>query len=211
MTQARDGASRVTDPPFPPMYRRVLGLLVSLGLTACVLAPGSAGPTRILLFDGSVQIAAPPGYCVITDKSTQTADSAVVLIGRCQDGALAKAAVVTVTVGAPGSAAVLAAGGDARAAFFTSPAGRATLAPSGRANDVAVSKAVMAGADFLILLTDRQNGSYWRAITALKGRLVTVSALGTDAAPLAPEDSRDLLNAALLALHRANPAPSLPG
>lgn len=192
---------------FPILRRRALPFLAGLALGACVMAPGGAGPAQISLFDGSVKVAAPPGYCVITDKATQTGASAVVLIGRCQDGAQAKAAVVTVTVGDPGSAAVLAAGGEALAAFFTSAPGRATLAPSGRASDVSVTKAVMAGDDFLMLLADRQNGSYWRAVTGLKGRLVTVSAMGTNEMPLAAENSRDLLNAALLALHRANPTP----
>lgn len=192
-------------------WRALLTGLAGLSLAACVMAPVGAGPTQIALFDGSVRVAAPPGYCVITDKATQTGAQAVVLIGRCQDGARAKAAVVTVTVGDPGSAAVLVAGGEALAAFFSSAPGRATLAPSGRASDVAVNKAAMAGSDFLMLLTDKTSGTYWRAITGLKGRLVTVTAMGTAEDPLAAENSRELLNAALLALHRANSTPGEPG
>ncbi len=201
----------MSNPVIRPFRRIACALGLGLALSGCVVPGSGAGPAQISLFGGSVKVAAPPGYCVITDKATLTGASAVVLIGRCQDGARARAAVVTVTVGDPGSAAVLAAGGEALAAFFTSAPGRATLAPSGRASDVAVGKAVMAGDDFLMLLTDRTNGTYWRAITGLKGRLVTVTAMGSEEMPLAPENSRDLLNAALLALHRANPAPNAPG
>ena len=134
----------------------------------------------------------------------------MVLIGRCRDGSQADAALVTVTIGTPGSAAVLAAGGQQLSDFFTSPEGLATLARSGKAADVVVSEALMAEGDFLMLLTDDLAGTYWRAITGLNGRLVTVAAAGTQQVSLTPERARAILDASLLALHRANPpaAPS---
>ncbi len=179
--------------------------LALLGLAACVPGLPGSGPARIALFGGSLIVAAPYGYCINPETATQTGDLAVVLIGRCRDGSQAAAALVTVTVGPPGSAGVLAAGGPELAAFFTSAQGRATLARSGKAADVTISRAVMAGGDFVMLLTDRSAGTYWRAITGLRGRVVTVSAAGTQDVTLTPESGRDVLNATLAALHSANP------
>ncbi len=191
-------------------YRIGLLGLCLLGPAACVLSLPGAAPTQMALFDNTLTIAAPRGYCVDPQSATQTGDSAVVLIGRCRDGSQADAALVTVTVGAPGSAAVLAAGGQQLSDFFTSPEGLAALARSGKAADVVVSKALMAEGDFLMLLTDASAGTYWRAITGLNGRLVTVAAAGTQQVALTPERARVILDATLVALHRANP-PAAPG
>lgn len=200
----------MTQHPTPrgiPLRALALGLAL-LGLAACLPGLTGSGPARIALFGGSLIVAAPYGYCINPETATQTGESAVVLIGRCRDGSQAAAALVTVTVGPSGSAAVMAAGGPELAAFFTSQQGRATLARSGEASDVTISRAVMAGGDFVMLLTDRSAGTYWRAITGLRGRVVTVSAAGTDAVTLTPEAGRDVLNATLAALHSANPPTS---
>jgi hypothetical protein len=187
---------------------RALGFAALLaGLSACQTGFPGAGPTQIALFDGALKVAAPPGYCIDPETAVETGDSAVVLIGRCRDGSAITAALVTVTVGSPGSAGVLAAGNQALSDFFTSAQGRATLSRSGRAEDVTVSRAVAAEGDFLMLLTDRNAGTYWRAIIGLKGRVVTVSAAGTDEVKLNPESARKVLDATLAALRRANPAP----
>lgn len=190
-----------------PSGRLAVLVFCVLLLGACQLGFPGAGPRQAELFGGDVTAATAAGYCIDGSKSVETADSAVVMIGRCFYGARARPAVVTVTVGAPGSAAVLAAGPEALAAFFTSPEGRATLARSGLAEDVDVTTAVQSGEDFLILLTDGDSGPYWRAVTGLSGRLVTVSAMGTSRAPLDEDGSRAVLDAALAALRRANPAP----
>ncbi len=181
--------------------------LATLGLSGCVAGTLGSGPARTTLFDGGFTVAAPNGYCIDPQTATQTGDTAVVLIGRCRDGSQAAAALVTVTVGSAGSGAVMAAGGPELAAFFTTDQGRATLARSGQTGDVTITKAVMAGPDFVMLLTDRRLGTYWRAVTALRGRAVTVSAAGTDGVDVSPEKGRDILNATLTALHKANPAP----
>lgn len=204
--QNKAGANRVI--PFP-LFRIRLHAAAPLGviaLTGCLASIPGIGPTQIRLFDGALTVAAPNGYCVNPEPSTQTGGSAVVLIGRCRDGSQAQAAIVTVTVGEPGSGGVMAAGGEALSAFFVSNEGRATLARSGNPRDVTVMRAVLAGDDFLMLLNDTSASPYWRAITALNGRVITVSAAGTAAVPLTPEQSRDIVNASLLALHQANPA-----
>lgn len=206
------GAKRVTS-KVSFLLRPLLGLFVkraglflplAFALAACQLSLPGSGPTTIALFDGSLTVAAPSGYCIDPQTATQTGESAVVLIGRCRATSKATAALVTVTVGVPGSAAVMAAGGETLAAFFTSADGRATLSRSGNPSDVTVNRAVMAGEDFLMLLSDQTVGTYWRAITGMRGRVLTVSAGGTVEVPLTPEASREILDATLAALHAAN-------
>jgi hypothetical protein len=48
-------------------------------------------------------------------------------------------------------------------------------------------------------------GEHWRAVIGVAGRLVTISATGTETVPLAPAESRKVLDLALVALARANP------
>lgn len=183
----------------------LLRLAAVLLLAACQMSLPGSGPTRMALFGGAVTVAAPFGYCVNPASARIAEDSAVVLIGRCKDGSEADAALVTVSVGGPGSAAVLAAGGQGLADFFTSGPGRATLARSGRAGDVRILRAVTSGEDFLMLLADRSAGPYWRAVIGLRGRLVTVAAAGTEQVPLTAEKARRILDATLSALRAANP------
>lgn len=190
-----------------PLWGPALAILSLMLLSACQLGFPGAGPRQAKLFGGEVTVATASGYCIDGSKSEETADSAVVMIGRCFYGARARPAVITVTLGPPGSAAVLAAGPDALAAFFMSPEGRASLARSGRAEDANVSTAIQSGADFLMLITDRETPPYWRAITGLSGRLATVSAMGTSRVALDEAGSRKILETTLAALHRANPAP----
>lgn len=198
--------------PIAVLSRRFFGpagilALAGLALMGCVPGIGGSGPAKIALFGGGFTVAAPNGYCIDPQTATQTGDTAVVLIGRCRDGSQAAAALVTVTVGSAGSGAVMAAGGQELAAFFTTDQGRATLARSGQTSDVTITRAVMAGPDFVMLLSDRSLGTYWRAVSAMRGRAVTVSAAGTDGVEVSPEKGRDILNATLAALHRANPSP----
>jgi hypothetical protein len=156
------------------------------------------------LFEGAFNVAAPKGYCINPQTAMQTGDTAVILIGRCRDGSQATAALVTVTVGTAGSGAVMAAGGEQLAAFFTSDQGRATLARSGQTGDVTISRAAMAGTDFVMLLSDSSVGTYWRGITALRGRAVSVSAVGTETVEVSPDLGREILDATLASLRDAN-------
>jgi hypothetical protein len=98
----------------------------------------------------------------------------------------------------------MAAGGEQLAAFFTSDQGRATLARSGQTGDVTISRAAMAGNDFVMLLSDSSVGTYWRGITALRGRAVSVSAVGTETVEVSPDLGREILDATLASLHDAN-------
>ena len=135
-------------------------------------------------------------------------------MGRCTDAAPVAPAVISLTVGEAGTSAVLAAGGQALADYFTSAPGRAAVARSGRASDVRVQEAFGKGAEgggaFLLHLADRGVGEYWRAVVGVRGRLVTVSVTPPEDQPLPPEAGRDLLEQVLAGLIRANAVKTTP-
>lgn len=177
--------------------------LVTLLLGGCVATGG--GIRSVALLDGAVTAAAPAGYCIAPGAGRRGTDSAVVLMGRCSARSEADPAVLTLSVGEAGSAGAMSAGGEALAAYFASAEGRAALSRDGRAADVRLLEAVMVDGAFLLHVTDAAVGDYWRAITGLRGRLVTVSAAGPDGQALPDAKGRALVEAAVAALKRANP------
>lgn len=173
-------------------------LVLMLGLQACV-APGGGGGT-VAMFGGEMKAAAPAGYCIEPTASSAQGDSAVVLMGRCGGAEGVAPALITVSIGGPGSSAVLKTGAKALSDYFLSAAGRAALARDGRAGSVKVVQTSVADGALMLRVADRTVGDYWRAILGLKGRLVTISVTAPD-----PETGRTLLEAAMAAMRRANP------
>ena len=187
--------------------KAVFGVMFAAILVAgCVPQTGIGSSRSAPVLGGALQIGVPPGYCIDGSASRERGDNAVILMGRCNDGAKAIPALVSVAVGQAASAGVMAAGGTALAGFFTSSQGRATLSRDGRAADIKVLAVLSVGDAFLLHLQDRRVGEYWRAVIGIKGRLVTVSATGTPELPLTAADSRKVLESVLAALRKANPA-----
>lgn len=185
-----------------PVLRCVL--LAALVLAGC----DAGGPVarEVAVLGGEIHVRAPQFYCVDTQTARSAADSAVVLIGRCTAGGQVAAALVTVTIGRAASGGVMLAGTEALRAFMSSPAGRRALARSGRAEDVEVLESGVIGDRLLLHLNDRSAGDYWRAVIGIKGRLVTISASGSDEVPLTPNAGRQLVDQTVEALIAANPA-----
>jgi hypothetical protein len=179
-------------------------LFLALALVGCVAGSNFSSSRSAPVLNGAMQIGVPPGYCIDGKASRQSRETAVILMGRCTDAMKAKPALITVSIGQGGSAGVMTAGGPALAAFFTSQQGRATLSRDGRASDIRVLTALGSGDALLLRLKDRQVGEYWRAVVGIKGRLVTISATGTDQVPLAPQDGRDVVDSVLNALRSSN-------
>ncbi len=189
------------------MVKRVLRLVAALGLLAGCQPGSMPGTSRqVQVLGGAVAIGLPQDYCINRAAGREGPDSAVIVMGRCSSAATVAPALVTVTVGQAGSAGVMTAGPAALAQFFASPAGRATLSRDGQAADIRILEALSAGSAFLLHLDDRQQGEYWRAITGLRGRLVTVSATGAPGVPLDPAAGRRLIDRVLANLQSANPA-----
>jgi hypothetical protein len=190
--------------PIRRYFRSAAALVVVLIGTGCQMANSPLAPPPTAVLDGAVSVAGPRGYCVDPAATHELADAAVALIGRCPGALAVTPALLTMTVGPAASAGVLAAGGPAMTEYFTSAEGRAALSRSGQALDVRVIAAVGVGDAYLLHLQDRAVGEYWRAVVGLNGRLVTVSANGTQGAPLPPPVGRALLDATLIALRRVN-------
>lgn len=176
----------------------LLGLLVVLA--GCVQGPTRTAP----VLGGELQLALPQGYCIDQASSRQGKDQAVVLMGRCSSASAPEAALITVAVGNAGSASVLRGGGADLAELFKSDKGRALLARSGRARDVRILSASQQGELFLLRLNDRKLGDYWRAVTGVRGRLVTVSATGAPGEALPPEAGRALVTSVAGNIRRIN-------
>ena len=175
-----------------------------LAVTGCTLTLPSAGLRELTVLDGAVRVAAPPGYCIDKDASVALGPAVVVMIGRCTYGGRVAAAVVTLTIGAPASAGVLVEGPDVLGTFFTSAQGRRILARDGNPGHVQILKQQVFAGALLLHLDDRISGAYWRAITAIKGRLVTISASGTAQAPLTAAQGLALVQDMTLLLAKRN-------
>ena len=177
-------------------------------LAGCQIDPGGfapAGQARALsVLGGAMTVAAPAGYCIDQRSARQQADGAVVLMGRCSGGSNLAPAVISVTIGVAGSAGVLADGGAAMAAFFQTTSGRAALSRTGTPEDVQVVQAANSNGSFKLRIVETGVGDYWRAVTGLSGRLVTLSVQGPATATLDPTEGRRLLDASILAIRKAN-------
>jgi len=195
-------------PPFSCLSQLAGRLAAVAVLAGCALTSVPMVQHPVAILGGSLSVAGPRGYCFDQASGQQSGDTAVVLMGRCRGALAVQPALLTISVGPPASAGAMAAGGVALSTFFTSSAGRAALARDGRAADVRVIEAVGVGDSYLLRVSDRAVGEYWRALVGLRGRLVTVSANGAQGAPLAPAAGRKLVDATLLALRTANPSRS---
>ncbi len=151
-----------------------------------------------------VRVAAPAGYCIVREPGT---GPGLVLMGRCAGVTDRPPAVLTATVGAPGSGIDVARRGQDLAAYFQSAAGRKALSASGRADSVQVLEALGRGKAFLIRIRDRSRGAppeSWRAVLTLNGRMVTLTASGTGRAPLGRENGKRLMVSFVDAMEAAN-------
>lgn len=183
-------------------------------LAGCVPEVGgfAMAPQRVqAVLAGAVTVTGPNGYCVEPTAVLETADTALVLIGRCKGGATDRhaPAILTAAVGEVGSGLDVATSAAALAGFFGSKPGRAALSRSGRAANVTVLETVAVGEVFVIRLTDTSpdptaSPESWRAVLALAGRLVTLTVTGALEAPLDAEAGRALLDRFIAAMQAAN-------
>lgn len=187
--------------------RAAFPILVGAGLTGCQQGNGlpalSLLPANEVLsvYGGDVRVAGPRHYCPDKSSLRETEETAIVLLGRCSASSEAPPAVVTVSVGAKGSAGVLQSDGAALAAFLLSDAGRASLSRNNRAGDIDIRAARMEKGVFLVQVDDREQGRYWRGMLPVAGYLVSVTATGPS---LSPDESHELVQQTARALQNAN-------
>lgn len=182
-------------------------LLALAFLTACV--EGTAAGRKAEILGGAMQVGLAAGFCIDQSASREGQDSLILLMGRCNSAVAETPAIITVSVGPSGSESAIRDGNGALAAFFTSEAGRKMLSRDGRARDVTILRAFDESGVFTMQVRDRAVGDYWRAVTAIRGRLITVSVAGPEGAPLPAETGRQLLARAVAEMIKAN-APAQP-
>ncbi len=178
---------------------RTLALSLLLVLPGCLTGPEVTrrAPEKIAVAGRSVVVAGPPGYCVDTAATKDSATGAFVLLGSCASiagtsraGAPAAPALLTASV-SPTSPAAAAASVDQLADFFRSDFGRAALARNGQAGAVRILNMRARGGALYIHASDTSGNptgslmpDYWRGIFNLGGRLVTVTVIGFAERPL---------------------------
>ncbi len=195
--------------PIAATLRRSL-LVAQMALAACDGADPGLGMHETKVLHGAIKVASSPGYCIDPKASVVRGDAITVLMGRCTARGGVAAAVVSITIGPPASAGVLLAGPDALAQFFTSGSGRRVLSRDGVAGHVVVVQARVDAGSLLLHVNDQTAGEYWRVITAIKGRLVTISASGAEGAPLTPDQGLKLVRDELSLLNKRNPDKVIP-
>ncbi|VDC27224.1 hypothetical protein [Pseudogemmobacter humi] len=180
-------------------------LFPALLLAACVPATtGGGSGASVSFLNGEIRAVPPSGYCTDPRASHDSGQGAVILMGRCPGKGAAVPALITVTLGAPGSSAVLKNGAKALSDYFVSPPGRAALARDGRPGSVRVAKTALSEGALVLRVEDRAVGGYWRAVLGLKGRLVTISVMAPEGASLPEEAGREILERTMASMRAAN-------
>lgn len=197
------------------------GIALATGLSLALGDPAAAevkSPRGVALMNGAVKLAGPAGYCVDMQAAEGGESSVFVLLASCAalngtGPAPKQVAVLTasVVVGAPTSVPL-----EDRfpemAGFFRSREGRAALSRAGDAGSVQVHTVTAVDDVMFLRITDAAASAggqpvepgYWRAIFALKGRIVTLSVLGLRDGPLEADDQRELLDSFVRAVRKAN-------
>ena len=204
-----------------PLFKAGLFAAV-LALSACIDGGASLGPPQFSVASagGAVTIAGPGGYCVDRQLSrVQNSDSFVVL-GSCAalaEGGVAPAgapAILTATVsGAPASAVP---GPAALETFLRSEDGRRTLARDNRAESVTILRTRSDNGTLMLNIRDTSPGgigrgtedAYWRAVFAVRDRLVTATVLAFSERPLTAEGGFRLLGRFVARIRAVNPGPA---
>lgn len=178
----------------------------------------SAGIRTLSLLDGSVRVRSPDGYCI--DQGASDAASGFVVLAGCalmsEDVALMPSldGLITVQFGAADTASV-GADEEAFAEFLTSDAGKGVLSLDGSPGSIGTVSTVVDEGIVLARFEDTSgpvfggtSGPQWRGFVDLNGRLVTVSVLSFDRAPLSRAEGQRLMSVALVELINANDRPN---
>lgn len=198
-----------------------IALCLALMLSGCLPdgAPQTGGTAAraATVAGGSVVLAGPQGYCIDRSAIRERAGTAVAIFGTC--AALARAAGMT----QPSRPAILTASVAPMptenfsesfpqlASFFQSAPGRAALSRSGQAATVTVRQIVSRRDVLLLQLADsaasdglRVEPSYWRAVFAVRGHMVSLSVMGLQSGPVPDPEKKAILTAFVAAVRAAN-------
>ncbi len=167
---------------------------------------GTRADSDITVTQNQIVIAAPDGFCVDPTGTEDAGTSAFVLMGNCaalsgrtRSAQPAAAAILTASVGEHHGTAVadrLVEMND----YLRSETGRAALSRSGTADTVEVLDSFAQDDVFYLRARDTSPArdpdmapEYWRAFLDARGSLVTLSVIGTRAAPMNPQTGLEIL------------------
>ncbi len=198
--------------------------LAGLTLLACdpatMAAGGAASRARVNVAGQAITIAAPPGFCVDSGSTRQSADGAFVLMsdcallggkgsGKAPVGAALTASVSTAGLGGEGDAADSLE--DLRD-FSATREGRAVLGRSGQPSRVRILDTQVRDDVLYILVEDRGtlpiagiDRQFWRAFLEVHGRMVALSGLGFEGAGVTLQDGLNQMAALSASIRAANP------
>lgn len=193
------------------MARPTLPALILLALVLTLAGCVSTGGVQIGTGPDAFRIVAPAGYCLAEGAVARQRGSDFAAFIPCTPGGAATG-VLSATVGAAGSSQPV--DPQAMAAFFTGPAGRRALSRARDARSVTVHEVLSVDAAILVRMTDRARppaaigpGESWRAVMAVDGRLVTLSASPARGTTLTRDAGRRLIGGFVAAMRLANAAP----
>lgn len=195
------------------MTRRAPVLLALVALAACDAPLPGQGTRSLALYDGTVTVRGPEGYCV--DPLSSRPDSGFAVLGAC--GLLVAAGImpqtdgfITVQVGAADTATV-AGNEEDLAVLLRLPQGAALLTETGNPGSVTLGQ--IDRGDGLVSVRFADSGpppvdglmqEEWRAFLDLGDRLVTIGVRGYARAPLTAGQAQGLLYGTVAALRSAN-------
>lgn len=177
---------------------RLILTAAALALSGCVatgplVTSAARAPQAIAVSDAQVTVVGPAGYCIDKAASRDSRAGAFVVLGGCralsQAGKSTDAGVLLASFAEPGGAQI-SNRQDALRTYFRTPAGRAALSRSGRADSVHVLETRAEGDVLFLRVEDSAapgvpgtDSAYWRAMFDVKGRIATISVLGFADAP----------------------------
>jgi hypothetical protein len=191
--------------------RPVLAALILLA--GCDPTLDGRGVRTLAVLNGAVSVRGPEGYCV--DQQSSRAGSGFAVLAGCavvSDAVMMPAleGLITVQIGAAGSAGVLGAEADLVALLRTSQ-GAQLLSAVGDPASVHIVRVDRADGVVVVRFSDAAPAPTpglepleWRAFLDIKGRLTTISLRGFDRAPIPAEQGLRLLSQAIGALRAAN-------
>lgn len=203
---------------FPRLRLAALGLGLALlagcfeteALSGLGTRPAAAsGPNAVSVLDGTVTIAGPDAWCIDESATRESETSAFVLMLRCRQGGR-PAPVFGIVV-----ADMRVPEGDRQrqleslAEFLVTDAGRGQLSRRGRAGDVTIAARQQRDGALWLHLTDTGNPEqflpeYLRVVMPLAGRLVTISALSLQGAPVSAAAAETAMAELIAVLRRRN-------
>lgn len=199
--------------------KRCLPVLICMSVASCAAIGNLGAPTpptsQLALYDGSVSVAVPRGYCIET-KASSVANGFAVMVA-CDTIALRDErplinGFVTVQIGAAGSA-IVGDEADELEQLLSTETGKRLLSQDGDPAAIKILNTGQSGgaviASFLDALPPPAPGlqkTEWRGFFEVDGRLATVAVRGIAADPITDVDGRALLDQTIAAVQVINAA-----